>query len=344
MLLKVGELARRSGITVRTLHYYDSIGLLIPSARSDAGYRLYNRADITRLHHIQALRRMGVTLAEVGALLARSGLALPAVIEQQIAMLDRQLVQITALRGRLQHMHTQLTMGNEPELNDWLTTLESMTMYDKYFTADELAQLPFYQADEARNQEWKEMVSSVHMLMESGINAEDPRVQAIARRWMRTLERDTAGNPAFLTRLNAMHADEPLMREQTGITPAMTDYVTRAFAETKLEIYRKYLDEQEYAYVRAHYFDRMQEWPGLIARFQQAMREAVPAESEQARQLAAHWLELFRSYAGDNPATQMRIRQAMEQEPVLTEGTWLTPPLLAYLRECIAQLIPRHSM
>lgn len=64
MLLKVGELARRSGMTVRTLHYYDSIGLLIPSARSDAGYRLYNRADITRLHHIQALRRMGVTLAD----------------------------------------------------------------------------------------------------------------------------------------------------------------------------------------------------------------------------------------------------------------------------------------
>ncbi|WP_306471447.1 MerR family transcriptional regulator, partial [Escherichia coli] len=126
-LLKVGELARRSGITVRTLHHYDSIGLLVPSARSDAGYRLYNRADITRLHHIQALRRMGVSLAEVGAILARSGLALPAVIEQQIAMLDQQLAQIAALRGRLQYMHAQLSAGHEPELNDWLTTLELMT-------------------------------------------------------------------------------------------------------------------------------------------------------------------------------------------------------------------------
>ncbi|OMQ25658.1 MerR family transcriptional regulator [Serratia oryzae] len=341
MLLKVGELARRSGMTVRTLHYYDSIGLLIPSARSDAGYRLYNRADITRLHHIQALRRMGVTLAEIAALLARSELSLPAVIAQQIAMLDRQLAQITALRGRLQHMHAQLALGDEPELNDWLTTLESMTMYDKYFTADELTQLPFYQADEARNQEWGEMVSSVSVLMESGVSAEDPRAQAIARRWMRSLERDTAGNPAFLTRLNTMHADEPLMREQTGITPAMTEYITRAFAETKLAIYRKYLDEKEYAYVRAHYFDRMQEWPGLIAQFQQAMQAGVPAESEQVQRLAAQWLELFRSYASDNPATQMKIRQAMEQEPALTEGTWLTPTLLAYLRQSIAQLMSR---
>jgi hypothetical protein len=214
-------------------------------------------------------------------------------------------------------------------------------MYDKYFTADELAQLPFYQTDEARNQEWEEMVSSVSGLMENGVSAEDPRAQAIARRWMRTLERDTAGNPAFLTRLNTMHADEPLMREQTGITPAMTEYITRAFAETKLAIYRKYLDEQEYAYVRAHYFDRMQEWPGLIAQFQQAMQAGVPAESEQVQRLAAQWLELFRSYASDNPATQMKIRQAMEQEPALTEGTWLTPTLLAYLRQSIAQLMSR---
>ncbi|WP_268629733.1 TipAS antibiotic-recognition domain-containing protein, partial [Escherichia coli] len=122
----------------------------------------------------------------------------------------------------------------EPELNDWLTTLELMTMYDKYFTADELAQLPFYQADPTRNQEWAALVSSVGQLMAEGVEPQAPQAQALARRWMLMLERDTAGNPAFLTRLNAMHADEPSMREQTGITPTMTDYITRAFAETKL--------------------------------------------------------------------------------------------------------------
>ncbi|HEJ9095403.1 TPA: MerR family transcriptional regulator [Serratia odorifera] len=339
MLLKVGELARRSGITVRTLHYYDNIGLLVPSARSDAGYRLYNRADVSRLHQIQALRRMGVTLAEVGTILARSELALPAVIEKQIAMLDRQLTQIATLRHRLQQLHTQLTVGNEPALNDWLTTLELMTMYDKYFTTDELTQLPFYHPDAERQQEWASMVEQVRQLMQNGVAAQDPQAQAIARRWMVTLERDTAGNPAFLTRLNTMHADEPSMRQQTGITPAMTDYITRAFAETKLAIYQKYLSAEEYAYVRRHYFDRMQEWPALIASFQQAVDDGVPPDGEHARQLASQWLALFRSYAGDNPATQMKIRQAMEQEPTLSEGTWLTPALLTYLRQAVNNLM-----
>ena len=160
---------------------------------------------------------------------------------------------------------------------------------------------------------------------------------------MLTLERDTAGNPAFLTRLNAMHADEPSMREQIGITPAMTDYITRAFAETKLTIYQKYLSEEEYAYVRKHYFDRMQEWPALIARLQSALNDGIAPDSAHARQVAADWLALFRSYAGENPATQMKIRRAMEQEPTLSEGTWLTPPLLAYLREAVVNLNPAPS-
>lgn len=49
MRLKVGELAKRSGLTVRTLHHYHAIGLLTPSARADNGYRLYDRHDIARL-------------------------------------------------------------------------------------------------------------------------------------------------------------------------------------------------------------------------------------------------------------------------------------------------------
>ena len=42
------------------LHHYDTLGLLTPSARSDSGYRLYDKADIARLHQIQALRRFGM--------------------------------------------------------------------------------------------------------------------------------------------------------------------------------------------------------------------------------------------------------------------------------------------
>ncbi|HEY8023387.1 MAG TPA: MerR family transcriptional regulator, partial [Burkholderiaceae bacterium] len=62
MQLKVGEFAKRTGMTVRMLHHLDSIGLLVPSARSEGDHRLYDQKDIARLHAIKALRQIGLPL------------------------------------------------------------------------------------------------------------------------------------------------------------------------------------------------------------------------------------------------------------------------------------------
>ncbi|PID53310.1 MAG: MerR family transcriptional regulator [Micrococcales bacterium] len=63
--LTVGQVAAQFGVTVRTLHHYDDIGLLVPGDRSGAGYRLYSRSDVTRLAEIVALRRLGLSLTQV---------------------------------------------------------------------------------------------------------------------------------------------------------------------------------------------------------------------------------------------------------------------------------------
>jgi DNA-binding transcriptional MerR regulator len=65
----VGEVARMSDLTVRTLHHYDEIGLLVPSERSETGYRLYTRDDLERLQEILVHRALGFPLDEVRRLL-----------------------------------------------------------------------------------------------------------------------------------------------------------------------------------------------------------------------------------------------------------------------------------
>ena len=65
----VGEVAAMAGVTVRTLHHYDRIGLLSPSGRSAAGYRLYAPADLDRLHQVLVYRELGFSLEDVAALL-----------------------------------------------------------------------------------------------------------------------------------------------------------------------------------------------------------------------------------------------------------------------------------
>ena len=65
----IGEVAELAGVTVRTLHHYDELGLLCPSGRSDAGYRLYSYEDLARLQEILIWRALGFSLAEIGSLL-----------------------------------------------------------------------------------------------------------------------------------------------------------------------------------------------------------------------------------------------------------------------------------
>ena len=79
-LLRVGELAQRTGLTIRTLHHYDELGLLRPARRSTTvsgpGYRLYGPAEVERLTQILLLRRLGLPLEEIGGRLDDVGLSL----------------------------------------------------------------------------------------------------------------------------------------------------------------------------------------------------------------------------------------------------------------------------
>ena len=72
-LYRVGEVARRTSVTVRTLHHYDEIGLLSPSHRAGSGHRLYTAADLGRLQQILSLRQLGFGLDEIRECLTAPG-------------------------------------------------------------------------------------------------------------------------------------------------------------------------------------------------------------------------------------------------------------------------------
>ncbi|KQW96790.1 MerR family transcriptional regulator [Massilia sp. Root418] len=333
-MIRVGELARRAGLTVRALHHYDSLGLLKPSARAESGYRLYNAADVARLHQIQALRRFGMPLARIAAFLAQPEPPLADLVARQIAALDRQIAQAAVLRGQLAQLQQQLAGGEQPGLADWLAALERMAGYEQYFSKEELAALPL--AGSAAQREWAALVAAVHALMAQGAQADSEAAQTLARQWMSMLERGTAANPDFARRLNAMLADRPAARAHSGISPAMQHYVAQAFSAFKLTLYAEYLDEAELAHMRAHSGTQTDAWLTLIAAVQQQMAAGAAPHDSRTQELARQWLALFQRHAGADPATREKLRRAHEAHPILLSGTWITPALLAYLRTALA--------
>ena len=87
--LTVGQVSASFGVTIRTLHHYDAVGLVVPSARTRAGYRLYDDSDLARLATVVAYRRLGLSLDEVKALVDGDGSPLEHLRRQRAAVLSR---------------------------------------------------------------------------------------------------------------------------------------------------------------------------------------------------------------------------------------------------------------
>ncbi len=98
---RVGELATATGLTVRTLHYYEEIGLLAASSRTAAGHRLYDDADVERLYRICLLRRLGLPLGEIGQALDDPAWSLHAAMATHLREVERRLESANRLRSRL---------------------------------------------------------------------------------------------------------------------------------------------------------------------------------------------------------------------------------------------------
>lgn len=96
MAFTVGELARLTGVTVRALHHYDEIGLVRPSQRTAAGYRLYADADVLRLHQVLLFRELGLPLEEIAAAIDEAG--------SQAELLRRHREVLVTKRARLDAM------------------------------------------------------------------------------------------------------------------------------------------------------------------------------------------------------------------------------------------------
>ena len=90
----VGEVARRAGVTVRTLHHWDTVGLVSPSGRTSGGYRLYAPADVARVHRVLLYRELGLPLERIAGLLDAPGATSVATLREQRAALDAHIARL----------------------------------------------------------------------------------------------------------------------------------------------------------------------------------------------------------------------------------------------------------
>ncbi len=126
---RVGELARATGLTTRALRHYDGIGLLVPG-RTEAGHRVYSRADVERLYRILELRGVGLPLEEIGSVLDDDGVSLIDTVRRHVAAVERDVEQRRRLLDHLREMLAALERSSSPTVEDLIGAVEAMTVVE----------------------------------------------------------------------------------------------------------------------------------------------------------------------------------------------------------------------
>ena len=112
--LKIGEVASLSGLSVKTIRYYEEIGLLVPTVeRSESGYRLFNPSVLTRLSFVKRAQSLGLSLSEIREILEiRDRGRLPCgevkqCLEAKVEAINQQIAALETLKGELQQLLAQ---------------------------------------------------------------------------------------------------------------------------------------------------------------------------------------------------------------------------------------------
>ncbi|MDQ6837726.1 MAG: TipAS antibiotic-recognition domain-containing protein, partial [Actinomycetota bacterium] len=220
---KVGQLAASTGLTVRTLHHYDHLGLVRPSQRTAAGYRLYLESDVERLYEVLALRQLGLPLDVIGEV--RDGASsIEALLVQHRDYLDRQLVALRTLRAQLTTMVAASQGGEVGSETDFLELIRKVITVDntvkQYFSEEQLADLAERRAQLGEQAiadvqaAWPKLLGQVQTAVDAGVDPASPEAQKLAADWMGLLEQFHGGDEGLRGSLHRMYAENAQQIEQ----------------------------------------------------------------------------------------------------------------------------------
>ncbi|PRX97310.1 MerR family transcriptional regulator [Allonocardiopsis opalescens] len=241
----VGEVAAFAGVTVRTLHHYDRIGLLRPTGRSGAGYRRYGECDLERLQQILFYRELGFSLDDIGTILDDPSTDSAAHLRRQHRLLNERIGRLRGMVAAVERALEAMTMGNA------LTPQERFELFGDYLADDYAKEAEerwggTAEWDESQRKtaaytkdDWRRLKAEgadverrLAEAMRDGAEPSSTRAMDLAEehrshitRWFYTC--DTAIHRG----LTAMYAEDPRFRAYyDGAAPGLAEYVRDAAA------------------------------------------------------------------------------------------------------------------
>ncbi len=247
-MYRVNAFAQLAGVSVRTLHHYDAIGLLLPAARTSSGHRLYGDAELLRLQQIVLLRHMGLSLGQIQEVLDSPSYDLPTALAEQKLALEAEIARLQTVVNALEQLMTALQALDDPDpvvisvIMRGLTASENdRAQIERFYNPAALTKLSTLQAQFGPEavaqaaQAWHHVYQRLATLQHR--DPSDEAVQSVIAEMHQLVLQFTQGDPDVEAGLRAMYADY----EALPTSFQMVDADLHAFS---MAAYHIYLDQQ----------------------------------------------------------------------------------------------------
>lgn len=230
--LRVGELAKLTGITVRTLHYYDEIGLLKPSKITEAGHRLYDLQSVATLYQIISLKDMGFPLKEIKSLLREKSMDITRLIDIQISKVQEEIAQKQLFYRRLLKLKQEINNYANisiDHLKEIIPFIHSSA--DRYLTKEQLTKikknLERNQAESNRATKWIEFITKLHYCYQHRLPKTDKKAIECINYWNELVSQTIGKDQELKNSIFSFHASQTGSLLRYGLSDELYSYLMK---------------------------------------------------------------------------------------------------------------------
>lgn len=213
--MQIQEFAQRTGVTVRTLHHYDRLGLLTPGGRTESGYRLYGEHELICLQQIATLKFIGCSLKEIKAILSGPSSDLGETLKLQREALERKRRTLDkALRAvdRAQKLFTQTGRADWNALQHIIEVIQmeqDKSWMLPYFTPEQQAMLKARKSEIREGADgWAKLIPEIEAAAKNGLDLFSEKARSLIERHQELVNLLTGGDPGIEAGFERMYADK----------------------------------------------------------------------------------------------------------------------------------------
>jgi MerR family transcriptional regulator, thiopeptide resistance regulator len=228
--MKIGELAKETGLSVRTLHHYDEIGLLRPTFRSEGEHRVYTKMDIERLQKIISLKKIGFSLEQIQVSL-RTEPSLSSILQKHIDFLEEDIFEKQQLLNRIKATIELTKLHKDLEIDTLLNSIREVVSLEKVFNKNQIEQIVTNSRElgkvkvDALIQELIQIISKIKNEKINHTPPESPSVLALTQRWIQIRNFFTKDNPEFVDAIQNSKIKINEIGADYGVDKDLLDYV-----------------------------------------------------------------------------------------------------------------------